>query len=416
MPTAASMLASILFVGVGSAALSGCVAANAGSWDVSAAGTGQTVQSGSGGQGGSAIDAEQGGQAGQPAHAGEAGYGGDAPDAAGQAGSPNASGSGGAAGQGEGAPDYPNIARIALPGSWTAHADGSWTYPGYETNPFNALGLSFYAEHPDDYDFLAVYTEGDLLDFGALAVGLVCDIQGIGVAAQQCTTSPAQAGSAGRLQQFNIMNAPHWYKDWSWCADVLVHETTHRWAAFIELPQTPAPRYLLDNGGGHWNVHVHTGGPSAVGYGDLTDLGGGNFKFQLISPLKLSPLELYLAGLIPALEVAPMFYVANAYGYSPAQDSYGQPFNHGSYYQDVAYSGTRVDFDINDVIAANGPRVPAYGDAPKHLRFAFVLVCQQASSCKQSDLAIVEAQRVAFVSDFAAATGGRATVDTRLQP
>src|SRR5688572_6630446 len=66
-----------------------------------------------------------------------------------------------------GAPDDPatfdDIAVIPMPEGWMVHADGSWTYPMSNdpaASPFFALAQEFYALHPDEYDFISVYTEG----------------------------------------------------------------------------------------------------------------------------------------------------------------------------------------------------------------------------------------------------------------
>jgi hypothetical protein len=312
------------------------------------------------------------------------------------------------------APGYPHIARIGMPAAWSVEPDGTWTYPYGPMSPFHALGQAFYAEHGDDYDFLAVYTEGELMDFFALADTVRYDIQGIGLDGLQGVAQPSDAGSAGRLQQINVMNAPQLYAFDPSAADVLVHEIAHRWSAFIELEGTPEPAYLLDAAWSHWNIHVHGGGPSATGYGDVTDLGDGSFRYASIRPLRFSPLELYLAGFIPPEEVPPLFYVANASNYDPATSVTGEPMSRSSYGEDATFIGTRIDFGIDAVIAANGPRVPAFGEAQSHFRVAFVLACADASTCSDADLAIVEAQRTALPAQFSAATGGRATLETDL--
>jgi len=315
-----------------------------------------------------------------------------------------------------GSPTEPGsqIAVIAMPADWSIGPNGTWTFPATEPSPFVALGQAFYAEHPDEYDFLAVYTEGLLIDFWALAVTVHYDIGGIGLSTGDAWIEPADAGSAGRLQQINVMNDPGQYAPDPANADVLVHETAHRWAAFIELTSTPAPAYLLDAGWSHWNIHVHGGGPSATGYGDVVDLGGGRYRYDEVRPWKLSPLELYLAGLMPEAEVPPMFYVADPYDHDPAVTRYGETVGIATLGEPCSFSGTRVDFDIGDVVAANGPRTPAFGAAPTEFRVAFVLACVDLDACDPADLAIVEAQRTAFPATWSAATGGRSTVTTDL--
>lgn len=306
--------------------------------------------------------------------------------------------------------DLSNVALLSKPAGIVDLGNGAWQI---DEAGLAAIGHAFYAEYGDDYDFLAVYTEGEMLEVYAFAYSVQYDVGGIGFDGYDPGITPATVGSAGKLLQIDMMNAPRIYDDPN-DASILVHEMVHHWAAFIEVPGTPAQAFLLDDSWAHWNVHVHTGGPSAVGYGDLVDLGGNRFQFTVQYPLALSPLELYLAGMIPAAEVPPLFYVRDAYDYEPATPPFGGAWAPSSYSMDAAFSGTRVDFTIDDVIAANGPRTPAYGAAKTDFRVAFVLVCTDAAACSPSDVAIVESQRQALEGWFGPATGGRGTVDATL--
>ncbi|MFO0635000.1 MAG: hypothetical protein U0168_19320 [Nannocystaceae bacterium] len=319
-------------------------------------------------------------------------------------------GSSGAATSGGDAPGS-EIAIVARPASITDQGGGIWRVG---ESAMDDVGKAFYAAYPDDYDFLVVYTAGDDDTLGAYAHAVQDDAHGIGLDGYgPAPYSPADAGSAGRLRQINFMNTPALYDD-GHDASIVIHETIHHFSAYIELPGTPTEAFLLDDGWAHWNIHVNTGGPSATGYGDLVDLGGGRFAFTVMYPLTVSPLELYLAGWLPPQEVGPMFYVRDASDYDPPAPRFDAPWRQGSYGQDASFSGTRVDFTIDDVIAANGPRTPAFGEAPSDFRFAFVLVCETVDSCDPQALAVVEAQRAAMATQFGDATGGRASADTRL--
>lgn len=306
--------------------------------------------------------------------------------------------------------NYDHIARISKTPSIVDLGNGAWEIG---EAALAEIGHAFYGEHGDDYDFLAVYTEGEMLEVYAFAYAVKYDVGGIGFDGYDPGITPGAVGSAGRLLQIDVMNAARIYDD-PGDASILVHEMVHHWAAFIEVPGTPAQAFLLDDSWSHWNVHVHTGGPSAVGYGDLVDLGNGRFQFTVQYPLQLSPLELYLAGMIPPAEVPPLFYVRDAHDYDPATPNFGGAWAPSSYSMDAAFSGTRVDFTIDDVIATNGPRTPAFGVAKTDFRVAFVLVCVDENACNPSDLAIVETQRQALESWFGPATGGRGSVDATL--
>lgn len=317
-------------------------------------------------------------------------------------------------GEDNGVPDDSNIARLQVPAAWLTKSGTTWSYDLYaELPPDYEIAREFYVEHADDYDFLVVYTELEVAEVPAHALGVQENISGIRYGEEPSWSQAQTAGSAGRLQQINFMNAPTFYPDPA-AADILIHEAVHRWSAGLGLQSAPSPGSLLGPAGGHWNIHVSTGGPSATGYGELIDIGGGSFRFDVVYPLQISPLELYVAGLIPAAEVPPLFYVANASGYEPAVDPWGDAFGPTTYGEDATFMGTRVDFTIEDIVASNGPRVPAFGVAPTHFRFAFALVCADVTACNESDLALVEQQRVAFASQFPAATGQRASIDTEL--
>ncbi|MBW2529239.1 MAG: hypothetical protein JRI23_34000 [Deltaproteobacteria bacterium] len=310
--------------------------------------------------------------------------------------------------------DRSNVAVIARPDEVQANADGTWSVA--TADDYAALGRAFYQDHPDAYDFLVVYTEGEFVEFFARAVTVDWTISGIDpYGPDPSMPGPETAGSAGQLQQINVMNTPDLYAASPGATDIAIHETVHRWAAYADVAGAPTPQYLLEGQwGGHWNVHAHTGGPSAVGYGDLTDVGGGRFRFDVRYPLRMSPLELYLAGLMAPSEVPAMFYVTQPHSYDPPAPQFGGQWDLSSYGEDVSFSGTRVDFDIDDVIAANGPRVPSSADARREFRFAFVLVCETVDGCSEAHLDIVETQRSAFSDQFHTATDGRATAVTTL--
>ncbi|MEZ4323030.1 MAG: hypothetical protein R3F61_36525 [Myxococcota bacterium] len=302
---------------------------------------------------------------------------------------------------------YDDIAQIVRTDAMFTVSGSVWeadTYLGAD-----AVGHAFYATHGDDYDFLAVYTEADVVDRFAWAVKYDYSTTGLGEDWPNGPT-PAMAGSAGKLLQIDMMTWTDWYTDDPSETSILVHETTHAWGAMAQV--TGGIDIRESEYGAHWNVFSATGGNSALGYGDLVDLGGGQFSFEIRYPLQLSALELYLAGLVPASEVPPMFHVRSASGFSPAIPPYEPSWTPGSYGMDVTYSGIREDFDIGDVIAANGPRNPSYVTSQKDFRMAFVMVCE--ATCRPADLAVVEAQRQAFATRWSAATGGRSTMDTSL--
>jgi hypothetical protein len=313
---------------------------------------------------------------------------------------------------------WPNVARVPVPETFTPEPDGSYSLgTGRELLD---VGKAFYEEHPDAYDMLIVWTDFDVKDIFAFAIPLDHDIQGIGL--QEVMQlygwndlAPASAGSAGMLEHVALMNSPATYEGLGFytAQDIVTHEVGHRWSAYLSLASAADPWALTDAFYSHWNVYANMGGPSALGYGQLLDQGGGQFDYELVVPLRYSDVELYQQGLIPPEDVGETFYVTDATGFDPPMNG-GQAWTPDSYGSAVSYMATRVDFDIDEVIADHGPRVPAHADAQTEFRMAFVLVCEDIEACDQDALDWVDEQRVDWETTFADATGGRASVDTTL--
>jgi len=314
---------------------------------------------------------------------------------------------------------YGDIALLPIPESFSDNGDGTWSLA--TGDELYDVGLAFYAEYPDSFDFLVVYTEFEVAGLFAFAVPLDHDIEGIGLQEVMALygwsdLSPATAGSDGRLQQIQLMNGPDVYIPGALFGpqDILVHETGHRWSAYAQIPG-PDPFALTDTWHSHWNVYGNVGGPSALGYGQLVDGGNGRFTYEIVVPLQYSNLELYQQGLIGADEVGPLFGVESPTNFDPPTNG-AAAWDAGSFGSPASYDATRLDFDIDDVISMHGPRVPAAVDAQAEFRFAFALVCAEPAACDGAALEFVEAQRTAFVATFSAATGGRGTARTDLQP
>jgi len=314
-------------------------------------------------------------------------------------------------------PPWPDVGRIPLPSS-VGVSRGEWQLETGEE--LYEMGQGFYARYPDAFDVLFVFTEEPVADIYAFAVPLAHDIEGIGQEEVMelygwSDLSPATAGSAGRLQHIVLMNNPSLYPESNLYSvdDILVHETAHRWGANLSAPWAADRWVLVDRWWSHWNVHASTGGASALGYGRLDDLGGGQFHFQPVVPLAYAPLELYQMGLVGADEVDELYHVEATTDYDPAT-WYGQAWSNDAYGSEATYSGTRRDFDMDQVVAAHGPRVPDTADAQREFSMGFALVCADVEACDEEDLAWVDATRQGWPAAWSAATGGRASARTEM--
>ena len=141
-----------------------------------------------------------------------------------------------------------------------------------------ALSRSYYGWYPDDRDFLLVIHQGT---FGNTSLGGAYHVRNdVGGLDLRGFHRP-EYGSAGTLDMVvqiwsGVLNTPG-PVDGKNCP--LIHELTHRWAAFVDL---------IGSNDLHWRPTV-----------TRTDSG-----FNVVGRCVLNDIELYLAGLLPADSVA----------------------------------------------------------------------------------------------------------------
>ena len=145
---------------------------------------------------------------------------------------------------------------------------------------------------------------------------------------------------------------------------VLAHEVGHRWLAFVRFINNQGQRStdLLGRQLGHWSFLLDTDGSVMEG-NDIRDNGNGTFT-TVGAWLGFSPLDEYLMGLRRPDQVPRFFYVSGS-----VLDPEGAPST------GVIIQGQRVNVDVSQIIAAEGPRVPAATDKPTQV--AFVLLGRQ---------------------------------------
>ncbi len=271
--------------------------------------------------------------------------------------------------------------------------------------PREDVARRFYELQPDAYDFLVAFStfEFDAGAAKAFAWGVQNTDQGIGL--PQFDNSDL-FGSDGRLQSFIDMEAlsgsstdpldPRFEETLT----TLTHEIMHRWGARVHfaLPDGSPSDELLGVDGSHWSFLLDS--RASVMYGNRwRDEGDGTFTS--VGTLKFySPLDLYLAGFYGPEEVPP-FFVIEGSGEDPTRlPSLG-----------ATVTGTRRDVTIDDVIAAEGPRVPPASEAPHEFRVAFLLLTRPGETVTDDMIAAIDRVRAALQTRFAAMTGGRAVMD-----
>ena len=309
-------------------------------------------------------------------------------------------------------------------------------YGEQEVDPVRAA-RAFYAAHRDEYDLFLVFTNFPTTLVGgtfiAYHMAIANEINGLGYMYWRPNgddyfgdpTTFTYLPERGSLQSFLHMNnvedfpddphAIYWQRNST--VTLLGHELGHRWLARVFVP-TPGLGYssiLLGRQYSHWSFFFDSHG-SAV-EGNDWDFDGTRFG-TLDTPFTYGPLDLYLMGMIGPEEIpsGTLYYVAEPTDTDPPYDPrtnfefvIGSPPLPG-----VTCAGVRADFDIQDIMKANGPRGPAYPDAPRTIRVACALIAASPESVLPHHLDRIAALQSAFGTWFTANTRGRGAIDFTL--
>lgn len=261
-----------------------------------------------------------------------------------------------------------------------------------------AVAQELYRHHADDYDFLVFFTTFEFDTGGAAGFYLRArnEVDGIGSA---LFDQSQLFGSAGRLLGTIDMAALG-----GWGAQpldpgfegalvTLTHEMLHQWCCYTAAEDGA----LLGVDGSHWSYLLDT--DASVMYGsDWRETSDGSFTARAVERF-YSPLDLYLAGFFDETEVAPFVLIEN-----PAVDPAQLPS------AGATVSGVARTVTIDDVVAHEGPRVPAAASAQRDFRAAFVLLKRPEDPLFNEDVVVLDRLRRELANRFSILTGGRATL------
>jgi len=301
--------------------------------------------------------------------------------------------------------------------------DGRFFFKTKDNNTvadINAISRAFYRTHGDDYEWLGIYLSGGLNTWlgspGALAASFVVrnDTQGLGL---ELFDLGSHFGSAARLQNILSMNGLHRYRDdpneedeYSFTPlDYLAHEMGHRWLSYCFLDSAGvAVPALLGRAYEHWNFFFDNGASIEEGCA-WAPAGPDSFRTTAIIE-GFGPLDQYLMGLRSKAEMDSFFVVNDPTDYVPS----------GSYEPQsvpivgLGCRGQATWWTVDDIEAAEGPRVPDAASAPHDFRMALVLVTARGQDPTAADLQKLGGYRAAFPGYFSTATDARGTVDLTL--
>jgi hypothetical protein len=300
-----------------------------------------------------------------------------------------------------------------------------------------AAARKFYETHPDLYDGVVTFTTRGLNDVENVQQGTPVRgvAQGIGRDSWRFPGAAAY-GSAGRLSQCVFMGtlsklpadpegpatALLGLPLGLTAMELLGHEYGHHWLFSVDYDKAdglgrrdllrgyeynsndPSQSYANN----HWSAYTDS---TSVMYGNFLQSrppSGNQGTYGFTGGVRgYGALDQYLMGLRSTCEVPPVLAVDDGSGH-------GNPAVSTPRGQSLSVTGTGVEVTVEDVVRANGPRVPDALQSQKCWRVAFILVADGNTPPTQAQLDKVEAYRSQFRTWFANATGGRGSMDTRL--
>ena len=260
----------------------------------------------------------------------------------------------------------------------------------------------FLSVHPDEYDILVTFTTFDFDSGGAVGFASVVknDVEGIGL---PLFDQSSDFGSTGKFQTYiDMKRLEGWSTDpldpeFERTLETLMHEVQHRWGSYVhhQLPGGGESDLLLGRGAAHWSYLLDS--DASLHYGSQWAINGDGSFTAVTVKKRLSPLDLYLAGFLPAEEVPPFVLIENDSVDAEQLPQLG-----------ATVSGVPRMVTVEDIIAVEGPRSPAVEDAPRDLRMGFALIKRPGDVVDDSMFVALDRLRREAATRFSVLTGGRA--------
>lgn len=269
----------------------------------------------------------------------------------------------------------------------------------------------YFERYRDDRDLLLVFTDFEFETGQASAFANIIknDVQGIGLAPHD--NSAAFGSVSGRLHNYIDMAAvSRWELNpsspgYGFLLDVATHEVMHRWVAFPKYLKNGVPSSdLIGQQQAHWSFFLDS--DASVMYGSDWQLGADG-QFEAVDVRhRLSPLDLYLAGLFAAAEVPDMTLIRGGAG-ATAEDLPVLGFK---------TPGSAETISIGQIIAANGERQPDVSRSPKHFSAGLLLLVRPGQTITEETIFGLQRFARDFETRFAAMTRGRGSLSIQNQP
>lgn len=296
-------------------------------------------------------------------------------------------------------------------------------------------GQEFYKTHPDNFDFLVVFTT--FVPAMNMQQGLIVQYTVKGINREGSFTPygpPSKWGSSGRLiggtrmchidqypddPDVPISNNPLSPFAGMTTVELLAHEFSHYWLMAMDFKKEGMTenhtglRGYEDGANQHWNANASSG-PSVMYGSHFVDNRDGSFTQVYSLPRKYGPLDQYVMGLRAPEEVPPTLFLCEYADINQCKEGSAAipaPKN----ISDKTITNMYGHYvTIDDIVRAMGPRIPAAAEAPKHWNVAFIIINQPGIEPFPNQLDRLETLRVRFQEWFSWATDGRASICTEL--
>jgi len=290
-----------------------------------------------------------------------------------------------------------------------------------------AATQQFYRNHDDVYDFVVFFNDIGLSNGPgqfAFEVNVRNNVQGIGdlLFNDPMFDFGVDFGSPRRLASFLSMGPLSNYPTdptqripaigENSTLSVLGQEVGHRFLAYPEFidPATGLrSQQLLGRQLAHWNFFLNS--QASVVEGNLIEDRGPSVSprfFTTETVSRFSELDQYLMGLRAPEEVATMFLVENP------RNGVGFSSPSRSPQTGISFDGDRKDVPLDQLIAAEGPRLPDHTVAQRDFRFAFILIVADDSNPSEAALAKLDRFRADWLDFFHQAVDDRSVGRTGL--
>ena len=280
--------------------------------------------------------------------------------------------------------------------------------------------LALYAETgAETPEVLSVWSNFSL---GGNYVGTVIDnlgnsVTGIGISPKTSPVPPLDAilwhNDFTRLpQRANVQRAP----EEGFANYLFLLELSHLWGPALKVPAPNAGALIGFTY--HWSFFKSP--PSPAGGNDWTDNGDGTFTVvpQLPSQVKFAPIDLYIMGLVPPAEVPPFQVLENTVvPATPTDPLWGGAFAAHSFPwfdqdQTLTITATPRTITIDDVVAANGERLPVAGEKTSwKVGFVLLVSSKDDAATLASDTQAFAEIAGGFAPFFETATSGKGTLE-----